>query len=300
MNKIGPPLKLWFYTIGIVVFILLSFMVYSYSPNSPYKQQFKKTQNRLKQAIIKNNTSSPLNNSIVFIGSSLTGCAFESNIELEKKITRKKNKEFHVLKITISGLNNEIAQEIRFFDYISKYPPTYLFIENNNLNIDSENNDDIFFHLKQSLENITSYTKNTIGVDTDINFNAKPPLESEFYKDKFNNAIYSQLLIKKRFVRTFLQNKTANKAYAELIKKNTKIIFLDMPRASKLESVYLNKKQKMELNDLLESYQQIFGIEYWKYSYNMNDSDFSDGGHLNYKGAKKYSEWFITKFDSLK
>jgi hypothetical protein len=296
MNEIGPPLKLWFYTIVIVAFILLSFIVYSYSPNSPYRQQFKEIQSKLKKAIIKNNRSSSLNNSIVFLGSSLTGCAFESNIAIEKK----NHREFHVLKIAISGLNNEIAEEIKFFDNISKYPPTYLFIENNHLIIDDNNYGEILNLLKPSLENIISSVKNVIDQSINIDFNVKPSPENPFYKNKFDNLVYSQLLIKKRFVRTFSQNKMANKAYFELMKKNTKIIFLDMPRAPKLESIYLDKNQKKELNHLLESYRQNYGIECWKYPNAMNDSDFFDGGHLNYKGAKKYSEWFITKFHSLK
>ena len=94
---------------------------------------------------------------------------------------------------------------------------------------------------------------------------------------------------------SFSQNKIANKAYHELVKKNTKIIFLEMPRAPKLESIYIDKNQKLKLKKLWATYNRIYGIECWQYPRRMNNSDFFDGGHLNYRGAEKYEEWFISK-----
>lgn len=304
MNEVVPPLKIWFYTFGMVVFLLFGFLFYSYSPNSPYKKKFKKNQHLLEKVIIKNSKSNLSNVTIVFMGSSLTRCAFGNNIDIEKKFTKKENKKFTVLKITLDGLNNEIATEIKFFEYISKYPPAYLFIENNNLNIDTENKDSLLSYLKKSLDNLINFIKNSLGnyknnIRT-IVFNSNPPVGEPFYQNKFDTVIYSELLIKKRFVRSFSQNKIANKAYDALIQKKTKIIFLEMPRTPKLESIYIDRIQKIELNNLMKTYQQKFGIEYWKYPNAMSNSDFSDGGHLNYKGAKKYQEWFISKFDSIK
>lgn len=299
MDKTGPPLKLWFYTISITVSILLGFMAYSLS--NPERLGFKEVTNGLKEAIIKNNRESPMHTSIVLLGSSLTGCAFQNTSEIEKKTSKNNSRKRNVLRIAINGLNNKIIDKIRFFDYITQSPPNYLFIESNHLNIDDNNPKDRFKILKLSLENMTFLLKNIIGANNHYEMiTGKASIGSEFYKDNFDTTIYSKLLMKKRFVRTFLQNKTENKAFAELIEKNTKIIFLDMPRAPKLESVYLDNKQKVELNNLLEYYQKNYNIECWKYPNVMSNSDFSDGGHLNYKGAKKYSEWFVTKFNSLK
>lgn len=304
MNQIVPPLKLWFYTFGIVTILLLGFQFFFFSPNSPYKEKFKKNKHLLEEAIIKNSKPSLSNATIVFLGSSLTNCALGSNIEIERKLTRKKNKKFTILKITLDALNNETATEIKFFEYISKYPPTYLFIENNNLNIDFENKESVLYYLKQSFENVTSFIKSKFGNRKNnvytIRFNSKPSLGERFYQNKFDTFIYSILLTKKRFVRSFSQNKIANKAYHELVKKNTKIIFLEMPRAPKLESIYIDKNQKLKLKKLWATYNRIYGIECWQYPRRMNNSDFFDGGHLNYRGAEKYEEWFISKFNSIK
>jgi hypothetical protein len=46
--------------------------------------------------------------------------------------------------------------------------------------------------------------------------------------------------------------------------------------------------------------QKKYGIECWQYPTSFNDSDFIDGAHLNYKGAKKYEEWFVNKFNLLR
>jgi hypothetical protein len=58
--------------------------------------------------------------------------------------------------------------------------------------------------------------------------------------------------------------------------------------------------QKKELQTLLQTYYQTYGIPCWKYPYRMNNADFADGGHLNYKGAKKYQKWLASQFKLLK
>jgi hypothetical protein len=85
-----------------------------------------------------------------------------------------------------------------------------------------------------------------------------------------------------------------------LIKRKTKIIFLDMPRAPKLEMVWLTSDQKKDLQTLIQTYDQKYGIAYWKYPYSMRNADFTDGYHLNYKGAKKYQEWLAAQFKLLR
>jgi hypothetical protein len=58
-----------------------------------------------------------------------------------------------------------------------------------------------------------------------------------------------------------------------------------MPRASKFESVWLNKTKKKNIP--YTNLQPKYGIECWQYPTSFNDSDFIDGAHLNYKEKKK-------------
>jgi hypothetical protein len=295
MNEKSPPLKIWIYSISIAVVVILIFMII---PKDKKLQEFAGTQNALRTAIIKNNKPDSTATSIVFLGSSLSECAFNNSSSFEKKLSKNENHRARVLKVVIHSLNNKITSEIRFFDCITKSPPDYLFIESNNINIDEDTPREKFKFLASSMENMISYLRSTMQIRKNYDFSPKAASSSsKFYKDNFDTIIYAKLLLKKRFVRSFLQNKIANEAYAELIKNNTKIIFLDLPRTSKFDSVWLDKNQKKEFNALMSTYNQKYGIECWKYPTSLNDSDFMDGAHLNYKGAKKYEEWFVNKFN---
>jgi hypothetical protein len=87
-----------------------------------------------------------------------------------------------------------------------------------------------------------SYSRSAIRIHKNYNFSPEAASHSsKFYKDNFDTIAYAKLLLLLSFSQ---KNRIANKAYAELIKNNTKIIFLDMPRASKFESVWLNKTKK--------------------------------------------------------
>ncbi len=50
-------------------------------------------------------------------------------------VTHKKAK---VLRVALNYMDMDLAKRIDFFDYISKYPPHYLFIENFGLNLDDD------------------------------------------------------------------------------------------------------------------------------------------------------------------
>jgi hypothetical protein len=298
MNEKSPPLKVWIYSISIVILIILFFKIV---PRNDKSQEFEGPQNKLRTAIIKNNKPDSTATSIVFLGSSLSECAFNNSSSFEKKLSKNEKHKSRVLKVVIHSLNNKIIRELRFFDFITKSPPDYLFIESNNININEDGPGEKFKFLASSIENMISYSRSAIRIHKNYNFSPEAASHSsKFYKDNFDTIAYAKLLLKKRFVRSFSQNRIANKAYAELIKNNTKIIFLDMPRASKFESVWLNKNQKKEYNALLQTYNQKYGIECWQYPTSFNDSDFIDGAHLNYKGAKKYEEWFVNKFNLLR
>jgi hypothetical protein len=99
-------------------------------------------------------------------------------------------------------------------------------------------------------------------------------------------------------VRQASQNAIANEAYQALQRTKTKIVFLDMPQSDKLQRNFLDKNAAAEFNKVLQHYQQQYNVEYWPYTGSMSDSCFIDGIHLNYKGAMKYQEWFVSEFAS--
>jgi len=295
-NPVSASLKSWLCTLIIVVIVLISFNIFFYHPKN-----FIKTRIRLKEAIVKNNTLNESEPSIVFLGSSLTRFGLESDIAIATKLFKNKHQKFHVLKVAIEDLDNKIVEKIKFFEYITKNPPAYLFIESNNLNLEIDQ-PEIQFYIKSSLDNMANFSKNIVGiaVNEDVDFDLDPSIKGPFYKDKFDTLDYCRLLLVKTVVRKFAQNKIANKAYSELIRRNTKIIFLDIPYSKGIEENYIDKNQKNELKNLLKQYKNNYGIECWKYPNVIRNHYYIDGGHLNYKGAKIYSEWFCNKFNMLK
>lgn len=296
MNESSPPLKVWFYTFTVVVALLL-FSIFYFEENASKEINSKKLieiQATLKKAWKTNHKSQT---TMLFLGSSLTGDALYNLGDMKKRFNINDQKKIIFFRLTIPGLDNQLLEDLQIFDYIIESPPAYLFIESNRINID---NDKVNL-LNSSVKNLFSFAKKSISsivINEYINIKDNP--EDPIYKDNFDNNAYYYLLQKKRLVRTFSQNKKANKAYSELIKRKTKIIFLDMPRAPKLEMVWLTANQKKDLQTLIHTYYQKYGIEYWKYPYSMSNTDFIDGYHLNHKGAKKYQEWLAAQFKLLR
>jgi hypothetical protein len=235
--------------------------------------------------------------SIIFLGSSLTRHALYNFEETEKLFTLNPKSKTTILKLAINGLSYEELKESKTLEYIIESPPDYLFIESNHINIENKSHDGKFKLLSFYLNNLVLIARKIFnGLEDEFKkiFEATP--EDPFFTGNFNKDHFAQILLIKRDVRKFSQNKEVNESYAELIKRKTKIIFLDMPRSSKLDCVWLNSTQKKELQTLLQAYKQSYNIEYWKYPYSLKDSDFIDGGHLNSKGAKKYQKWLATQF----
>ena len=157
-----------------------------------------------------------------------------------------------------------------------------------------------------ALLHIRNHIRNAIGLGSHDNyytkwytFDIKPP-GNEFYTDKFDSVTFKSLQTKKCVVRKVTQNGVANNAYDALMKRNTKVIFLDMPQSNKLQTNFLDNASTSELNEVLKFYKTQYRIDYWRFPRVMDDSCFADGIHLNSKGAMQYQKWFVSEFASKK
>jgi hypothetical protein len=301
MNESSPPLKVWFYTIAVIALLLTLSGVFIKS-SYLFEKSSEKVRNMTRKSFTENKKDTTLNTSIAFLGSSLTSHALYNFRDTDKKLRIYPKGKTNILRLTINSLNNQVLEDFQIFNSLIESPPDYLFIEINHLLVDKEKNIGLLALLNSSVIKIHLLAKKTIGIIEEDKFSkfVNGKYKDSFFTETFNIELYSQILQIKRLVRAFSQNKEANGAYTELIKRKTKIIFLDMPRASKLEMVWLDASQKKELQTLLQTYDQTYGIPCWKYPYRMKDADFADGGHLNYKGAKKYQNWLSSQFKLLK
>jgi len=297
MDNYVPPLKLWLYVFVIVFVGLAGFWGYAqFKYPKPYMVSSAFSES-LKNAIAKNDADNPNAKSLVIYGSSLARCALPFISQIRAKIAANGHK-VSIIRISISSINMKEAEYSHFFDYITEFPPDYLFFESNNLNVNSD--DELPVPAADLLvDDLCRNVRKFLGLELP-DFDEPPPVTGHFYQDKFNMQQFIATESIKRSVRAFSDNKVANDAFARLSKLKTKVIFLNFPLSPKSHPAYLNNDGKNKFEVLLASYAQHYGIECWSYPGPLDNSNFYDGGHLNYKGAKKYTEWFIETFNKLK
>lgn len=301
----APPLKVWPYPILAASTLMLLFLYYAYSGSGPYGQVVLQSNKSLEKALIETtHDTSAL--SIVVVGSSLTEHAFADAREVEDGILHHTHKKTKVLRVALNYMDIGLAKRIDFYNYIAKYPPDYLFLENFSFNIDHvDSASSITPPIDAALLEIRNYIRGALGASTKDNYYVKwytfglKPTE-EFYSDEFDSITFKYLQKKTCVTRRVDQNGVANKTYEELAKKNTKVVFLDMPLSNKLTYNFLDDEETSELEEVMKAYKTQYRVDYWRFPRVMDDACFTDGIHLNYKGAIQYQKWFASEFPSIK
>jgi hypothetical protein len=302
MTDEAPPIRVWIFPVLAALTLLLSFFYYCYSGNGPYARVVALSNRNLENALIEN-TRDTAALSIVILGSSLTEYALMDPHSLEDSISRATAKKTKLLRVATNYMDMDIAKRIDFFHYVSKHPPTYLFIENFSFNLDREDSTaGIPEPIDAALLELRNIIRKTIGLQARDNyyakwytFDVKPAPDADFYTHAFDSVMFKSLLQGKSFVRSVSQNHVANIAYEQLAKRNTKVVFLDMPLNQMFPPDFLDKQSASELNDLLKFYKTQYHIDYWRYPYVMDNTCYTDGAHLNSKGAVQYQKWFVTE-----
>ena len=302
-----PPLKVWAFTAVAALGLLFLFLGYCYNGYySPYSKELKKGKVSLPAALIENNMKDTSSVSVVVVGSSLLERALVDPEEVEKAIFSQTHKPTNVLRVSIYYMSMDIAERLDFFENVVKYPPDYLFIENIGINLDDPFGEFLPTPIDAALLHLRNQFREKSGLPMHENyynrwytFDIKPSSTNAFYTFEFDSATYKFLETKKMILRKVEDNTRANKAY-EALRGKTKIFFLGMPQASKLEPNFLDKAGNEEFNKVMASYKKLYDIDYWQYPEIMPDSCFTDGFHLNRIGAAKYQDWFVTKLASIK
>lgn len=303
-----PPLRVWIFPILAALTIVLSFLYYCYSSNGPYARLVAMSNKSLEKALIES-TGDTSALSIVILGSSLTEYALVDPRGIEDSLFRLTNKKAKVLRVALNYMDMNVAKRINFFNYISKYTPDYLFIENFSFNLDrADTSATIPENVNVALLQVRNLIRQALGMQAHDNyytkwytFDVKPLPGDDFYTHKFDSSTYKSLLhAEKSFVRKVSKNTIANKAYDALTKKNAKVVFLDMPLCNQFPHNFLDQKSTAELNEILKLYKTEYRVDYWPYPYAMDNSCFVDGAHLNSKGAMQYQKWFVSEIATNK
>jgi hypothetical protein len=305
MHENAPPIKVWAYSLATAFSLLFLFLFYCYSAYGPVAETSEIGKKSLQAALIENNTGDTSAVSVVIVGSSLLESAIVDSERLEDRIIKQTNRKTNVLRLAMYNMDMDIAKRIDFFNYITKYPPQYLFIENVGLNLNDAPGEALPVPIDAALLHLRNKFRNSMGLPAHENYytkwytyNTKPLQESEFYSGDFDSLAFKAFQKKEMFVRKISDNETANAAY-EALKGKTKIIFLGLPHSDKLRPHFLNENGIAEFNKLMESYKQNYEIDYWQFQGFLPDSCFSEGFHVNHRGAQKYEDWFVSKFASI-
>lgn len=300
-----PPLKVWAYT-AIAAFSMLSlFLSYCYTGVGPYVKVLKQSNTNLEAALMENNARDTSARSVVVVGSSLLERALSDPREIQTAIFNQTGKKTNFLRLSVYYMSMNIAERMQVFEYLTKYPPDYLFLENIGINLDDPFGESLPTPVDAALLHLRNEFRSTVGLPTHENyynrwyqFDHTPSPTSSFFNFEFDSSMFKFLLTKRMIVRKVSENETANKAYAAL-KGKTKMFFLGMPQSNKLQPDFLDEEATAEFNNVMKTYKENYDIGYWQYPGVMPDSCFSDGFHVNQAGEKKYREWFVSKLASM-
>ncbi|HEY5917620.1 MAG TPA: hypothetical protein VIU13_09475 [Chryseolinea sp.] len=301
----APPLRVLLYPILTVSIIAALFFFYCYSPYGPYDQVVALSNKNLEKALVET-TGDTSALSIVVVGSSITEHAFADARKIEDSILRRTHIKTKILRVSLNSMGPDLAKRIDFYEYINKYPPNYLFVENFCFNFDHvDSTGGIAPPIDAALLQIRNYVRNALSIGPQDNyyikwytFDTKPSIE--FYTHEFDSIAFKGGLRTKCVVRKVSKNGLANNAFDTLMKRKTKVVFLDMPQSNKLKHNFLDPESTSELNEVLKFYKKRYGIDYWALPRVMDDSTFIDGLHLNSTGAMQYQEWFVSEFSAKK
>jgi hypothetical protein len=305
MAEDAPPLRVWPYPILAASTMVALFLYYAYSSSGPYGRVVAQSNKNLEKALAEL-TRDTSNLSIVVVGSSLTEHAFPDARETEDSIFRHTRKKTKVLRVALNYMDIGLARRIDLYNYLRKYPPDYLFLENFSFNIDHvDSASSITPPIDAALLEIRNIIRKALGVGTADNyyvkwytFGLKPT--HEFYSTNFDSVTFKGLQKKTCVARKVIKNGIANSTFDELVKRNTRVVFLDMPQSDKLQTNFLDREETSELDEVMKFYKTQHHVDYWRFPRVMDDECFTDGIHLNFKGAMQYQKWFVSEFPSIK
>lgn len=304
MYEDAPPLKVWAFTALAAFILLFLFLSYCYTDIGPYVKVLEESNASLEKALIEN-TQDTSALSVVVIGSSLLERALADPKEVEQAIIEKTKRPAKFFRLSVYYMSMNIAERMKFFEYVAKHPPDYLFVENIGINLDDPFGESLPTPIDAALLHLRNEFRSTAGLPTHedyynrwYQYDHTPAPTSSFFNFEFDSSMFKFLLTKRMIVRKVSENKTANEAYAAL-KGKSKVFFLGMPQSDKLQPDFLDPEATAEFENVMKTYKENYDIGYWQYPGVMPDSCFSDGFHLNQPGAKKYQEWFVSQLASI-
>jgi hypothetical protein len=239
------------------------------------------------------------NNQIVLIGTSLVRCGIPFDKALNENLA-KKNSSFRITRMTHNGRDARPFKSI--LSEIVKAKPNIVILQDTYL-IDYkeiEKDEKIFLAgYRQYIYNVKSYL---FGNGAQISWeNYGQTTKSCTYQDKrYSNPHSQQKLLLKQYTlwdHRLKQNNSISFFYdfiAELKSNGTTVIFIEMGR-SKVANDFLGKEKLAQVERSLQQLSEKTGSIYWRFPGNLPLDHYTDFSHLNAKGQRVATSWFIDR-----
>ena len=302
MSKIYLPLKLW----GIVgIIVLISVLILSQDWKNVASDREKNYALNIDRLTKKNGKYH-----VVALGNSLlyNGLPFDSIIE--EKLRQQKLK-LRINRLTISGVESDYFVSI--FPQIIKAKPDLIILQSEFFFMNSSDS-----HQRNFYENITwqiAKIKKASRTSDDYNhYINSDPIESIRNKDiklSCGNTFLTQSEFNRHATQSY-RNISINindrlKPYLSFItqakRMGIKVVFMEMGR-SQAANDFLGEKSKQTIEDALTKINVKTESEVWRFPANLPLNHYCDSAHLNDRGQKVFTNWFInqikTKLNSNK
>ncbi|WP_316839183.1 hypothetical protein [Pedobacter gandavensis] len=302
MKTNGPPLKVWFY----FFFAFFAFQIIVYCYVKPKIKKVSYSDDKTMESALKDLKSSDEKSiKVVIIGSSLVGCGVECREEMNSAISSQKAPLVHLTKVWGSGDPYfRMIENDKLLDKLIEIRPDLICFQTELVAVNFDIVDPNLTGLNQSLIITSLYNKmaiNYLRQNPDANKNV-PRNGQQCVPDrediKMDTTNYKPI---NRSVKKHNDIKFAFNDLKKLQRAGIKTVIVDLPKPVKVEEKFFNTPFMGQLQQVLDMYQQQFGIEYWKYTGQpMYYRHFIDGGHLNKSGRHIYTEWLLEKIKQEK
>ncbi|MGJ7033731.1 hypothetical protein [Niabella hirudinis] len=292
----APPLKIW---IPVLVIVFCGYMaLYISVVNDPdvFLELDQDTETLLKDYVAKQDDSTL---TVVVLGTSLVQAGVADEDFFRHAAALRYKRKIRVFKLFGSGgYLEQFTQNSRVFDLLATYPPDLLLIEENLIGYHVMQKKTRNFLMYEKLRSFYAIKKSSPEKAAGIPFQLPVIPQTE---DLIRDTVHIDAYVKAaagRTVRTYAENKSVDPFLQRLTAGGAKIVILNFPRPYPIESGIRSGKYAAQFRQLLQDYQQQFGIRYWSFDQPLPFSCFCDFGHMNREGAAVFSQWVLQKIVS--
>lgn len=287
---ITPPLKVWTWSILISVLLLLSLTCYLQF----FGSNLNLANDEIKKAF--DQASQNRDIKILLLGNSLTQQGISDPDELEKLLSHRADKNVSIVKLVRGGAQLEYFIENDFFKHkLSEFKPDYLIIQEAVFCFERSG-----FLYKYHLRHYFTFGEFLRRL---ISKNTSNTMQND--NSKVGNSIdTTQLLpLKKRAIQKKIRSSGDSVLLNHMLKKtdanDTKLLILRVPYPHPIELAM----DSLRATDKYTNYRKWtidrYNAQYINAEMKMPFRNYFDHGHMNDKGEKIFTKWFINEMAEI-